>query len=110
MFEKTGAVVARYDELNRLLSTPEVIGDSDLLRSYGQEQSELAPIVDVYHRHEALTQELADARALREEESEPEMLALIDEEVAQTEQALEAAPPRSWGSLCFPRIRATPRT
>ncbi|MFO7696737.1 MAG: peptide chain release factor 1 [Anaerolineae bacterium] len=89
MFEKTGAVVMRYNELNRLLSSPEVASDPDLLRVYGQEQAELAPIVDAYRRHEALTKELADARALHQEESEAEMLALIQDEIDRTEQALE---------------------
>ncbi len=90
MFEKVGAVVARYDELNRLLSSPEVASDPNLLRTYGQEQAEVAAIVEVYHRYQALNQELTDARALREEEVDADMLAMIDDEIARTEQELEA--------------------
>lgn len=90
MFEKVGAVVARYDELNRLLSSPEVASDPNLLRTYGQEQAEVAAIVEVYHRYQALNQELTDARALREEEDDADMLAMIDDEIARTEQELEA--------------------
>ncbi len=90
MFEKVGAIVARYDELNRLLSSPEVISDPNLLRTYGQEQAEVAAIVQVYRRYEALNQELADARALREEEDDADMLAMIDDEIARIEQELEA--------------------
>jgi peptide chain release factor 1 len=89
MFEKTTAIVERYDELNRLLSTPEVLSDQEHLRAYGQEQAELAPIVDAYQRYTALERELADARALRHEESDHEMLALIDEEIAEKEEQLE---------------------
>ncbi|NLT74086.1 MAG: peptide chain release factor 1 [Chloroflexi bacterium] len=90
MPEKTDAIVARYDELNRLLSSPEVLNDSDLLRTYGQEQAELGPIVDAIHREAALRQELTDARALRDEESEADMLALIDEEIDRAEREIEA--------------------
>lgn len=90
MFEKVGAIVARYDELNRLLSSPEVVSDPNLLRTYGQEQAEVAAIVQVYRRYEALNQELADARALREEENDADMLAMIDDEIARIEQELEA--------------------
>ena len=90
MFEKVGAIVARYDELNRLLSSPEVVSDPTLLRTYGQEQAEVAAIVQVYRRYEALNQELADARALREEEDDADMLAMIDDEIARIEQELEA--------------------
>jgi peptide chain release factor 1 len=89
MYERASAILARYDELNRLLSTPEVISDSDLLRSYGQEQSELVPIVELLRRHEALTQEIADAQALRAEESDPDMLTMIDEELARAEHDSE---------------------
>ncbi|MHB1317915.1 MAG: peptide chain release factor 1 [Anaerolineae bacterium] len=90
MFEKIGAIVARYDELNRLLSSHEVASDPDLLRVYGQEQAELAPIVDIYRRHEALTRELDDAHALKQEQNDAEMQALIDDEIVRAEEALEA--------------------
>lgn len=90
MFEKVGAIVARYDELNRLLSSPEVASDPNLLRTYGQEQAEVSTIVQVYRRYEALNQELTDARALREEEHDADMRAMIDDEIARMEQELEA--------------------
>jgi len=90
MFEKVGAIVARYDELNRLLSSPEVASDPNLLRTYGQEQAEVSSIVQVYRRYEALNQELTDARALREEEHDADMRAMIDDEIARMEQELEA--------------------
>lgn len=91
MFEKTAAVVERYNELNRLLASPEVIGDPDKLRVYGQEQAELAPIVMAYRRYLDLTRELEDARALRDEESDPDMLAMIADEIDQLEKDLEEA-------------------
>ena len=75
MFERTGAILARYEELNRLLASPEVHSDPDLLRAYGQEQSELAPIVDAQQRYTTLEEELAEARAMRQGEHDPEMLA-----------------------------------
>jgi peptide chain release factor 1 len=89
MFEKTAAVVKRYDELNKLLSSPDILSDPDKLRVYGQEQAELTPIVAAYERYLALSRELEDARELAEEESDPEMAAMIQEEIADLEARLE---------------------
>ncbi len=89
MFEKIAAIVERYQELNRLLSSPEVISDPDKLRTYGQEQAEIAPIVTAYELYQKLERELGDAQSLREGESDPDMLAMIEDEIAQLEEALE---------------------
>ncbi len=89
MFEKTAAVVKRYDELNHLLSSPEVLSDPDKLRVYGQEQAELSPIVAAYKQYLAIERELEDTRELVAEESDPEMVAMIREEIADLEEQLE---------------------
>ncbi len=91
MFEKTAAVVERYEELNRLLASPEVISDPDKLRVYGQEQAEIAPVVSAYRRYLDLNRELEDAHTLRGEEDDPEMVAMIDEEIGQLQAELEEA-------------------
>jgi peptide chain release factor 1 len=85
MFDKTDALVERYEELNQLLSTPEVATNPDLLRAYAQEQAELEETVRTYQRYRAAERELADAQALAETEEDPEMVALIHEEIARLE-------------------------
>ncbi|NLX35592.1 MAG: peptide chain release factor 1 [Chloroflexi bacterium] len=85
MFEKTQALVERYEELNRLLSSPEVVTNPDLLRAYAQEQAELGETVRTYEHYRNVERELADAQALAETEEDPEMLALIREETALLE-------------------------
>ncbi len=89
MFEKTAAVVKRYEELNRLLSSPEVLSEPDKLRVYGQEQAELVPIVTAYEQYQTIERELEDARELVSEESDPEMVAMIREEIDDLEARLE---------------------
>lgn len=41
MFDQLDIVEERYEQLNELLSDPEVVSDSNLLRKYSKEQSEL---------------------------------------------------------------------
>lgn len=86
MFEKTAAVVERYEELNHLLTLPETLRDPDKLRVYGQEQAEIEPIVVSYRRYLALSRDLQDARELSSGETDPEMVALIRDEVHSLEQ------------------------
>ncbi len=83
MFDQVRTIVERFEELNRLLATPEVATDPEKLRIYAQEQAELRELVDTYREYERLSREMDDAKRLREEESDPDMVALIDEEIDQ---------------------------
>jgi peptide chain release factor 1 len=81
MFEKVDELVERYRELNRLLASPETMSDPAKIAQYGREQAELSDVVATYERYQDLAAELEDARALQEEESDPELGELIAEEV-----------------------------
>ncbi|MBM3188443.1 MAG: peptide chain release factor 1 [Chloroflexi bacterium] len=94
MYEKALKAVQRYDELNRLLAIPEVTTDPVRVRAYAQEQAEISELVEAYRRYEALSAELADARAMLEEEAEEEMREMIETEIARLEQALDDAEQR----------------
>jgi peptide chain release factor 1 len=63
MLDRLRHVVDEYDTLERQLSDPEVLADSDALRRLSKRYTELGPVVEVYRRREAL---IADADAARE--------------------------------------------
>jgi peptide chain release factor 1 len=63
MLDRLRHVVDEYDTLERQLSDPEVLADSDALRRLSKRYTELGPVVEVYRRREAL---IADAEAARE--------------------------------------------
>src|SRR5579859_5771333 len=79
---KLSALEARYEELNTLLASPEVGGDTALLQRYGREHASLSDVVnrfrnltDVRRQREETEQMLADGldedlRALAREELE----------------------------------------
>ena len=48
MFDQLEIVENRYEQLNELLSDPDVVSDTDKLREYSKEQSDLQKTVDVY--------------------------------------------------------------
>jgi len=91
MYEKAVKAVQRYDELNRLLATPEVATDPARVRAYAQEQAELSELVEAYRRYEDLSSELADARAMLEEEADAEMREMVEGEIERLEQAVDEA-------------------
>ncbi|MEN6479281.1 MAG: peptide chain release factor 1, partial [Anaerolineales bacterium] len=88
MFEKTSALVERYEELNRLLASPEVVTNPELLRTYSQEQAELEEPVRTYKHYCAVEREMAEMHELAEAEQDPEMAGLIREEIARLESDL----------------------
>ena len=51
MFERLQAVEDRYDQLNELLSDPEIVSDITKLRDYSKEQSGLQETVEVYREY-----------------------------------------------------------
>lgn len=92
MLERLESIRQRYEELNQLLSNPEVIHNADLLRKYSKEQSDLEPKYLVYCDYKEVADQYEEARMMLEEESDPEMLDLVKTELAELsdrKQALE---------------------
>ena len=90
MFEKVDQVVERYNELNRLLSSQEVMSNPSLIAEYGREQSEITPVVESYGVYQARQAELAETRAMLEDEQDPDMREMVEQEVAGLEAEIAA--------------------
>ncbi len=88
MFEKMTGIVQRYEELNRLLASPEVMRDPNKIREYGQEQSDLSPLVETYRQYRSVSEELSATKEMLESESEPEMRDLIADEISTMSKRL----------------------
>jgi peptide chain release factor 1 len=86
MLDKIKAVVDRYEELSRLLASPEVIQDPGRIRSYAQEQADLAELHGAASGYLRVRQELQDARALLSEGHDADMGEMIRDEIATLEE------------------------
>lgn len=73
--EKLITICERYEELNALLADPSVAADPDLLRRYGQEHAQLAPIVETFQEIEHLQQEANDLKELEDDAEMAEYVA-----------------------------------
>lgn len=81
MFDQLDIVEERYEQLNELLSDPDVVSDSDKLRKYSKEQSDLQKTVDVYREYKSVKEQLEDALEMLKETNDPEEEAMIKEEM-----------------------------
>jgi peptide chain release factor 1 len=81
MLDKLAAVEARYNELSELMGSPKVTGNPELLMKYGQEQANLEPMVETYHRYRDVLTQLKDAREMMAEDLDDEMKAMVREEI-----------------------------
>jgi peptide chain release factor 1 len=90
MWEKLADIERRYEELERLMADPAVVADYSQLKVYAQERAELEPIVEAYRALKSVDADLAETRALLEEETQPEMRELAQEEMDRLEARREA--------------------
>jgi peptide chain release factor 1 len=81
MLDKLAAVEVRYSELAELMGNPKVIGNPELLIKYGQEQANLEPVVETYHRYRDVLTQLKDARDMMAEDLDDEMKTMVREEI-----------------------------
>ena len=90
MLEKLEAVFSRFQEVETLLSSPEIVSDRRRFTQLNKEYKSLQPVVAAYHRYKHLTEEYAEAREILKNEKDKELKELALESVAQAEQEMPA--------------------
>ena len=88
LLTKLEALADRHQEVEALLGDAEVINDQNRFRDLSVEFAHLNEVVAEYQRWQQLQDELEGARHLLED-SDAEMRALANEEVAEASAALE---------------------
>lgn len=83
MFDQLDIVEERYEQLNELLSDPEVVSDSDKLRKYSKEQSELQKTVEVYRQYKQVKEDLVDIDLMLNDTSDADEIEMLKEEASE---------------------------
>jgi len=91
MFERLEQIEAKYEELNKALASPEIIGDSAKYQKTAKAHSELTAVVEKYREYKDLKRGIADSKAMIANESDAELRAYAEEELAQLEPRLAQA-------------------
>ncbi len=86
--QKLLQVVERHEEINALLSDPDIICDQDRFRKLSIELSEILPVVEAFESWRKLDDEMAGTRAMMED-SDSLMRELAREELPGLEQAMQ---------------------
>jgi peptide chain release factor 1 len=90
MIEKVAAIERRYEELNELMADPAIGTDPARLAELAREQSELAEVVEIYRAYRAAEEELAGARELAADGTDPDIAELAQVEVERLTAEQEA--------------------
>jgi len=89
VFDRLAAVEARYEKLNELLSDPDIVSDTNKLREYSKEQSDIQETVEKYREYKVVKEQLTDAKAMLEEKLDAEMREMVKEEINELEDQME---------------------
>jgi peptide chain release factor 1 len=84
MFDKLKGVEDRFQELERLLSDPEVVQNREAYQKYIREHAEISPIVAAFREYRQVDRELDDSLDLLNDD-DPDMKQMAAEEVERLE-------------------------
>src|SRR5690625_3268880 len=90
MMERLQLVEDRYEQLNALLSDPEIISDVNKLREYSKEQSDLEKVVTTFRKYRTAASELEDARVILEDDFDEEMKEMFQLEIEELSEQVDS--------------------
>src|SRR5277367_2680675 len=89
MFERLEQIEARYESLGEQLADPEIISDQQKYQKIAKQHRDLEAIVEKYREYKQVSRGIADAKAMMLE-SDPELRAMAEEELAQLDERTPA--------------------
>ncbi|MDR0388207.1 MAG: peptide chain release factor 1 [Treponema sp.] len=94
MNERLESILRKYDELSRMIQDPDLVKDQKKYRTVMKEYSQASTVSAAWKEIEGLSANIADARAMIQDEKEAEMRELAREEYRDLEQRLKDAEDR----------------
>lgn len=88
--ERLQLVEDRYEQLNTLLSDPEIISDVNKLREYSKEQSDLEKVVTTFRKYRTAVSELEDATLMLEDDLDEEMKEMVQLEIEELSEEVDS--------------------
>src|SRR3954447_9329855 len=89
MFERLNQIEIKYEELTQALATPDIVSDSARYQKTAKAHSELVPIVEKYREYKDLKRGIAESKAMVADETDAEMRAYAQQELAQLEERFQ---------------------
>jgi peptide chain release factor 1 len=86
VLEKLKGIEERYQELEKMISDPEIIAQQNKWRELTKEHAQLSDIVNAFRQYQDVEQELQDARELLAEKPDEEMAAFLKDEAERLQE------------------------
>ena len=99
LLSKWEAVAQRYEELNRQLMDPSVLGQPSLLHKLNKERTEVEELAQLFHTYQDLLRQLAEADQMLNDPAIGELQALAVEESRRLQERRREIEARAWGML-----------
>ena len=90
MLDKLEALHARFNEVEQLLSSPEVVADRKRFTQLNKEYKSLQPVSLAYHKYKKFTEELQEAREILKNEKDKDLRELAKETADEIEKEMPA--------------------
>ncbi|MCX2455520.1 peptide chain release factor 1 [Lacticaseibacillus nasuensis] len=81
IFEQLDGLLDRYDELQELMSDPEVLADTKRYMAYSKEEGSMREVVASYKRYKQVKSDIAESDEVLRESHDPELSNLAKEEL-----------------------------
>ena len=88
MLSKLQTLADRLEEINALLADPGIISDQNRVRELSREHAQIEPVVHCFVRFQETQENIEEAKGMLKD-SDPEMRALGEDELAKEKQELE---------------------
>ena len=88
MFGKLEEVVKRFDELNELLGSPEVLADPKKMMECNKSLSDITPIVEKYKEYKRVIEDFDFIKENLKTEKDQEMKEMMHEELKELEESI----------------------
>lgn len=85
---KLASLVERHEEIAMLLTSPDIIQNQNKFRDLSKEYAELEELVKTFKAYQDAIARQKSAKALLEEEQDPEMLEMAEEELSSLDKEL----------------------
>ena len=89
LLEKLASVETTFEELTRRLADPDIATNPDELQKVAKARSSLEETVMAYREWQQVMEELAGAKEILKEASDPEMKEMASMEVSELESQIE---------------------
>ena len=89
LLDKLQHLEDRYEELNALMSNPDIINNPTELQKHAKAQADLTDIVEAYRNYKKVLAELDEAKAMLDDKLDPEMKEMVELEIEELEERKE---------------------